>query len=142
MSVSYWAVQGYGINLEGEIFDLDKIIKMLGWNKDDFIEDEAESPFNGYIGDLNLQDIIEDVLAKDGFEKHSRYLSYQNTGANEMGEYLLYYPSYPWNMSEEEKSLTREDIAEMITEIVEAITILSKDEILKKLENVCLGGEG
>lgn len=142
MSVNYWSVTGYGVNLEGNIFDLKKVSSILDL-EDDFEDLEGlESPFSGYIGDIVLQDVIEEALSQKGFEMHSKYLNYQDTGNNQMGSFLLYNPSYPWRMSDEEKMLKEGDIQNMILEVLETITILSRDEIIERFEEVYLGGEG
>ena len=142
MSISYWSVNGFGINIEGDIFDLNKIVNLLNLDRENFTEEDFKNPFNGYLDDWTLQELIEEVLEQEKFEKHSKYLYYVNTGNNDLGEYLLYSPSYPWNMSEEEKALTEEDITNMIVEVLEAITILSRDVIVQNLEYVSVGGEG
>lgn len=38
MSVSYWAVSGFGINVEGQIFDLGKVVNLLNFNEEDILK--------------------------------------------------------------------------------------------------------
>lgn len=139
MSVSYWALQGYGVNVEGEIFDLDKLIKELGLDAEDYQEDERAV---GCIDDMWTVDIFDAILAKPEFLWHRQYLSIGTTGNNDNGEFIFYCPNYPWYMSQDEKNMTQDRIEQMLVDVLLKVTIWTEEEIREKFEDISTGGEG
>lgn len=143
MSISYWAIEGYGVNIEGEIFDLKKVVKELGLDEEDFDEEDfKESSTFMFLGDICPFDIIDTMLGKPEFFKHSKYLSFTGTGNGDNGTYLYYCPRYPWHMDEEEKNITKEEIEQMIVDILLRVTVLSEKQIRENFEDISTGGWG
>lgn len=142
MSISYWAIEGYGVNIEGEIYDLKKVVKELGLDEEDFDEEDfKESSTFMYWGDICPLEIIDTMLGKPEFLKHSKYLSFADTG-NGDGMYLYYCPRYPWHMDEEERNITKEEIEQMIVDILLRVTVLSEKQIRENFEDVSTIGWG
>ena len=139
MSISYWAVEGIGVDIDKKIFDLDKLSKLF---ETDFSNNQ-ENPCWGYSsGDYDTSDIIDEVISNKKFDKHRKYLSFGDTGNADNGKFLLYTPRYPWDMSEEEKQLTKEEIYQMIVDVLLEVTIWTAEEIVEQIEDISIGGVG
>ena len=133
MSYSTWIVHGYGICIDDIETTAEKLLKLAGMNKN-VLKDvreylDAIYP-NGYNDeDLTLDDFKE--LEGDYCENGIAYVLYQvidNDFPIEFAydyygvQYILYTPTYPWFMTDADKTLTEEDVENMFKKYVKILT--------------------
>lgn len=132
MSYSTWHTYGYGICVDNIETTAKKLLKLASM-KEDVLKDVREYldeiyP-NGYKDeDLTLDDFEE--LEGDYCERGVTYVLYQviNEITVEFADdyngtpYILYIPSYPWYMEENEKNLTEEDVENIFRKYVGILT--------------------
>jgi hypothetical protein len=130
MSICYWAVRGYGIEIKEEMFDTDKLKKnpILADLEDDEFEDA----------------LIEPGLFQEVIKNASPYLDFGDSGSMDTGKFLMYFSNNPWDMSKEEKTLTKEEIED---QIVNFLAKYLKDEyteewIRENIDDISVGGAG
>lgn len=132
MSYSTWHIYGYGICVDNIETTAEKLLKLASM-KENVLKDVREYldkiyP-NGYKDeDLTLDDFEE--LEGDYCERGVAYVLYQviNEITVEFADdyngtpYILYVPSYPWYMEENEKNLTEEDVKNILEKYVNVLT--------------------
>jgi hypothetical protein len=133
MSYQTWSTYGFGFCVNDIKTTPEKILKLAALNEDtlndlreyfDFIyEDGYEDKeltlddfcdFEGIDGELGLSTVLREVIDKeipivwaDDFDGYN---------------YILYCPSYPWNLQEKEKNLTREDVQKIFQRYIKILT--------------------
>ena len=128
MSYSTWIVYGYGICVDDIETTAEKLLELASMDKDvlkDVREYLDEVYPNGYKDeDLTLDDFNE--LEGDYCEKGVAYVlnqiiddipiefAYDYYGV----QYILYTPTYPWFMTDTDKTLTKEDALIWIIDLV------------------------
>lgn len=135
MSYRTWTTDGYGICVDdigtttaGRLLDLaalkpkvyEDVIKYLdqyfegegGYNEEDLILDDFEE-LEGDYGERGVAYILFHVIDEIDVVFADDY-----NGVS----YILYCPKYPWNINEEEKDLTREDIRNIFDKYVSILT--------------------
>ena len=135
MSMSYWSVNGIGLDIS-KIYP-DKVInfvknhskdekilnafEIMSW--DDLIDEYSEYyPNYGNYGDPGLLSIIGEII----FDETGLNISYYRSLEND-NEYLLYEPSYPWQLSDADKRLNSyEDLHDIFKPYIEELG-LDKD---------------
>ena len=133
MSYTTWSVHGYGICVDDIKTTAEKLLKLASMDKD-VLKDvreylDAIYP-NGYNDeDLTIDDFNE--LEGDYCEKGIAYVLYQvidNDISIEFAydyygvQYILYTPTYPWFMTDTDKTLTEEDVENMFKKYVKILT--------------------
>lgn len=88
-----------------------------------------------------MDDIIDTILEAKEFEKQRKCLEYADDGLNN-NKYLLYTPSYPWKMDNNERELSKEHIETMIVEVVQSFSNLNKESILRRVYDISIGDIG
>ena len=132
MSYRAWHTYGYGIcvdNIETTAEKLLKLASMKGNVLKEVREYLDKIYPNGYKDeDLTLEDF--DELEGDYCERGVAFVLYEVINeitvdfADDYNgtQYILYLPSYPWRMKENEKNLTEEDIANVFKKYVNVLT--------------------
>ena len=138
------SIKGYGVSLSGEIINLKKVLDLLEIpinEREDYKNiDETFAEVHDEL-EIDSEEIISLILKKKGFEKHSRNITYENTGYAFGGAFLVYTPKNAWEMTDEDKQITKEDIQKMIIEILNEVTNLTDNEIIDAFEEIALGIE-
>lgn len=132
MSRSYWGVVGYGINLR----DIDKYLD--------------EKSVNRLIREMNPNVEFSDtsVFEDDTFygEPYNSFaeflvklddtntLTWETCGDNE-NEYLLYSPTYPWLLKENEPK-SYKDINDRLLNVLKKVYTLPEEEMLKYIDTI------
>ena len=132
MSYSTWSVYGYGICVDDIETTAEKLLNLASTNNDvlkDVREYLDEIYPNGYNDkDLTIDDFNE--LEGDYCEKGIAYVlnqiiddipvefAYDYYGV----QYILYTPTYPWSMTDADKTLTKEDVENMFKKYVKILT--------------------
>ena len=113
MSQTYWNVEGYGVPIDTEIFDVEKILAMpelATLDKDEAREalilgvNIFELTESDYFGFYDFIEIIADGTS----------LSLGDTADAGYGEFLMMFSNNPWNFSDEETLLSKEDVNRQI----------------------------
>ena len=132
MSYSTWHTYGYGICVDDIETTAEKLLKLASM-KEDVLKEVREYldeiyP-NGYKDeDLTLEDF--DELEGDYCERGVAFVLHEiiNEITVDFADdyngtpYILYIPSYPWYMKEEERNLTEEDVANVFRKYVSVLT--------------------
>ena len=145
MSTEYWAIQGIGLKIERELFDWKKC---LGFIKANFeldsedIDEVTEETFEEFLDSTEIyyEGLIEAIIEDFG-NKHIGYISGCNS---DMGDFILFFPGYPWSYEEDDFQLTEEKAIELIYECIQPYLkdTISKAEILEKIDHVSTYGCG
>lgn len=132
MSYITWHTYGYGICVDDIKTTAEKLLKLASM-KEDVLKEVREYldkiyP-NGYKDeDLTLEDFNE--LEGGCCESGVAFVLYEmiNEITVDLADdyngtpYILYIPSYPWYMKEEERNLTEEDVANVFRKYVSVLT--------------------
>ena len=133
MSYSTWIINGYGICIDDIETTAEKLLKLASMNKDvlkDVREYLDEIYPNGYNDeDLTIDDFNE--LEGEYCEKGIAYVLYQVIDSDTPIEfaydyygvqYILYTPTYPWFMTDADKTLTEKVIENIFKKYVKILT--------------------
>lgn len=136
MSYHSWTVDGFGFCVDDIPYDtltIEKILNLASMNEklfknvreyldeickeedityDDLTIDDLDE-LEGDYGDRGLTHILLNVI-KD--------IHVMFTDDYEGVPYILYAPKYPWGMSEEEKSYTKEDVIAVFEKYIKILT--------------------
>lgn len=138
MSVSYWVIEGVGINVNTirPYLNKEKLVQFL---TEQLPDDELVIEFEkkGTCCDLNIDDFLHgdpfdnlaDLLT---FCDDSNSLNYGDDG--ESNEYLYYPPSLPWHRTGNEAE-TIEEVHRRIIKAVQRVTDLSDEEIEQMIDD-------
>lgn len=148
MSMSKWAIYGYGAYFMIDEVDTKKIISFL---KEKEYLDEEELEYFETMEEVTFSDIeqhwgcfyefLSELSTFEEFEGINKYISFTDEGDGECF-YLLYTPNLPWKMSKQEVSLSEKDVENMISSIISILTNLDNTEISKRFDLISTGGEG
>lgn len=154
MSISKWAIYGYGVNILPQEINVKKVFDFL--IKGNHLEEE-DTKLLKEIKEPNFSDIEEhwgcfyefideflSIIELDKeLDKIDRLISWGDDGdIDDGGIYLMYTPNYPWRMSNSEKSLSKELVQDKIIEIVSILTDLKRDKIMERFDDISTSGEG
>lgn len=130
MSYSTWHTYGYGICVDDiSGFTVEKLQKLLSlapkyeanineWLKENDIDNPTLEDYYEYDEDwcLGLATILKEVIleAED----------IELTACNDFDDnrFLVYEPWYPWELTEKDKSITRESLDEIFTKYISVLT--------------------
>lgn len=138
MSVSYWMIEGVGIDVEKvkPHFNNEKLAQLLA---EQLPDDEIviEIMEKGSFSDLDINDFmygepfdnLADLLSHCD---DSNSLTYGDDG--ESGAYLYYPPSLPWERTENDPD-TLEEVHRRIIKAVQRVTDLSDEEIDQMIDD-------
>lgn len=145
MSYSTWHVYGYGVCVSDikavSVERLQTLIhlapkfecKIQNWFNECEISEPSVDDYLEFDQDymLGLATLLKEVI------EEAEGVSF--TACEDCSDklYLFYKPPYPWNLSEKEKTLTEENIAEILCKY---ISILTDEEILIDYDSVENGG--
>lgn len=148
MSVCYWAIDGYGLKMDDVVHLLD-VGKLASWTLGKEGLEEYNKKIKGAITNAGRLRELECILQDDVFfsvASSTQYLAYASTDMNEDGEYLYYPSKLPWEISEEEKEIKKEDIDNMIIETIKPFLKDDSEETVNKvilhIDTINTGGEG
>lgn len=133
MSYHSWTTYGIGFCVDDIETTHEKLLKLAAM-KPDVLKDVREYLDDIFDGeeytdeDLTMEDF--DELEGDYCERGVTYVlchvidEIKTVFADDYNgtQYILYCPCYPWNMSEEEKNLTFEDIENIFTKYIRVLT--------------------
>lgn len=138
MSVSYWMIEGVGIDVEKvkPRFNNKKLAQLLAEQMPDD-EIVIEIMEKGSFNDLDINDFmygepfdnLADLLSRCD---DSNSLTYGDDG--ESGAYLYYPPSLPWERTENDPE-TLEEVHRRIIKAVQRVTDLSDEEIEQMIDD-------
>lgn len=132
MSYRTWNTYGYGICVDDIKTTAEKLLKLASIKEDvskEVREYLDEIYPNGYKDeDLTLEDFEE--LEGDYCERGVSFVLYQVIDEIIVDfvddyygtPYILYTPTYPWRMTEKERNLTEEDVANVFRKYVGVLT--------------------
>ena len=132
MSYETWNTYGYGICVDDIETTAEKLLKVASMNENVLknVREYLEEIYpNGYKDkDLTLDDF--EGLEGDYCEHGIAYVLYQViddftvTFADDYNgtAYILYTPTYPWNMTEKEKNLKEEDVKHVFKKYIDILT--------------------
>lgn len=142
MSQSYWTVSGIGINVEDlhlkRKLSPKKVLDLVdvGYSDGEF---ETEDDLNDEVFGMDAYEIVEMLTIKHDERK---LLEEGSTGNMDMGVFLLYAPIFPWQMTEEEKNLTQEEVEDYIANVIQNITDMPYKDIREKIGEIYVPGCG
>lgn len=133
MSYNTWTTYGIGFCIDDIDTTPEKILKLAAM-KPDVLEDVREYLDDIFDGeeyndeDLTIDDF--DELEGDYCERGVTYVLYRVIDeirvifADDYNgtQYILYCPSYPWNMNDQEKNLKYDDIVNIFTKYIKILT--------------------
>ncbi len=99
MSIEYWPIVIYGLEVEQSMFDAYKMAELIGFenDKDGVIEDD----------DINFHEFLDELTYKPGYE----YLTWVDSAEMDGGIYFGMPAGYPWQFnSDTYKNLTAEKV--------------------------------
>lgn len=137
MSVSYWGITGYGIDLDDIRNSIDeekvyRLVKQLVPNEifgDNVFEDNTfyGCPYESFGEFLSELDDTNTILWEDGGENDSHY--------------FLYIPKYPWQVSDKDPKNPKE-IEDRIVKVLLKICNESEESLRSKIGFVSDFGYG
>lgn len=118
MSMQYSSILGYGLELNSNLFDTNKILTLDIFSDEDrenILEEMEETikfgNFNIFQAQNNnnlpLSEFIELITELN-------VLTYVDQAEFGYSEYIIHFAKNPWEMTKEEKELTLEDISKLI----------------------------
>lgn len=131
MSMDYWAIKGFGLEINKEYFDWWKLLGFVKSQYDFTIEDifaiENKEDFEKFLDNKNIDfDEIIYLIIEDYGNNNIGYVKGVKAGT---GDYILFISGCPWEFSKEDMNITKKDAAEMI---YECISPFLKDSLLKQ----------
>lgn len=145
MSISVWGIVGFGLKVEKDMFDWRKCAQMIKERYNKCVTEALENVTNEdeFYNFLDDADICFDGLLREIVEgqKHIGYIG----GANsDEGDYILFFPGYPWDYDEEDMKLTEDIVKEQIYNCLQPYLKdgISKDKILSQIDHVSTYGCG
>lgn len=138
MSVSYWMIEGVGIDVNKiePHLNKEKLAKLLDAQlpNDDIVNEIIEK---GLYDDLDIHDFLygEPFANLADLLTHcddSDSLCYGDDG--DLGVYLYYPPSFPWQRTEKDPE-TVEEVHRRIIEAVQRVTDLSREKIEELIDD-------
>lgn len=131
MSWSNWSEQGYGFKLFNGKNDR-QVLQFIRRNVRREISDQeaedlihVEVPYADIYGDdacVMVAGIINDL---EGYRIFSGYIECGNTDQEEM---IGVYPSYPWNMTEKDKTLTEQKARDILKKYANILGITERPD--------------
>ena len=132
MSYHTWSTYGYGICVDDIETTAEKLLKLAAM-KPKVLECVREYLNNCFDGDYKDEDLtIDDFNDLEGeyCERGVTYVLYQVIDEIDVVfadnydgvPYILYCPSFPWNLKEEEKNLTMEDVKSIFNKYISVLT--------------------
>lgn len=133
MSYHTWSIDGFGFCVDDIKTTPERVLKLAelnentlsdlreyldaiyedGYRDEDLIMDDFDN-FEGIYAERGLSAILREVIDEelpivfaDDFDGY---------------KYILYCPSYPWTLQEKEKSLTKDDVKEILTKYIKILT--------------------
>ena len=130
MSYTSWHTYGYGVNVsEIKCDSLERFRELLykapiyandieNWREESEIEISSVEDYYEFDEDyrLGLAAIMKEVIMEAEGIEFTPCDDFEGT------QYLLYSPSYPWELSEKEKGLTKEKIKKLLIKYFSIIT--------------------
>lgn len=132
MSYSTWHTYGYGICVDDIETTAEKLLKLASM-KEDVLKEVRE-----YLDEIYPNGYKDEDLTLEDFDELEGYSCERGVAfvlcemINEITvdfaddyngtPYILYIPSYPWYMKEEERNLTEEDVANVFRKYVSVLT--------------------
>lgn len=133
MSYHTWSIDGFGFCVDDIKTTPKRVLKLAALNeatlsdlreylsdvyengyKDEELTMEDFDEFEGTYGELGLSTILRDVIGQeipiDWADDFDGY------------DYILYCPTYPWNLQEREKNLTSDSIKEIFEKYIKILT--------------------
>ena len=134
MSYSTWTDYGYGVCVDNIKTTPERLLRLAELNPNvlkevrDYLDDYFGESYNDE--DLTMDDFKE--LEGDYCERGVAYVLYHVIPNDELlvtytsdyygTPYILYMPSYPWRLKEDEKNLTEDDVREIFAKYIRIIT--------------------
>ena len=137
MSVSYWGIVGYGI----EVNDIKKYINKEKVNK-------LVRQLNPNAEISNSDDVlIDDTFNGDLYSSIAEFLSelddshslIWDTGGNLGGDYLYYAPDYPWHKHENDPK-SFDEVRERIQKVIQKVYDIKSEDLEPYITNICMAG--
>ena len=137
MSVSYWGIVGYGI----EVNDIKKYINEEKVNK-------LVRQLNPNAEISNSDDVlIDDTFNGDLYSSIAEFLSelddshslIWDTGGNLGGDYLYYAPDYPWYKHENDPK-SFDEVRERIQKVIQKVYDIKSKDLEPYITNICMAG--
>lgn len=133
MSYHTWSVDGFGFCVDKIKTTPEKVLKLAAVNKKTFkdLRDYLDNYFDGEYKDEELtMDVFDEFegnygerglscILKEAIETELRV-----DWADDFDciNYILFCPRYPWNIRENEKNLTEEDVIKIFSKYVQMLT--------------------
>ena len=137
--------QGYGVCVSAfKIESVERIEKLLSlapeyrekvhrWFKAVGIENPTVNSYDEY--DYNSCNGITTILREVLFEITG--IEFYECDDCDGNDYILYKPSYPWNLPDEESDLTKEELREIFIKYCSMVTDSEIDPDYQSVENCC-----
>lgn len=143
MSYSTWHNYGYGIcTSDLKVDSVERIEKLLEYAPEyrkeihDWFDDgdNAEPTLDDYLDfDQDYNNGIAAIL--QAVIKEATGIEFAACDNFDCMRYLIYMPSYPWNMTERDRSITQDELDEVLKKYVSIITDSKLDIDFQEVEN-------
>lgn len=127
MSMSYYGIVGYGVNVEkfANKINKDKLISLL---KDEDVYEEGYDDYTSYLNGQPYNWLAEMFWYSYGW--FDNILTYEDS---ENCSYLYYPAMLPWELKPSEKSINKEDVDEVIIDTIQSLADVSRSDILSEI---------
>jgi len=144
MSVCYWGIVGFGLKVQMEMFDWKKCLPLIKQrfkvNPKDIESITSQEEFFNFLDDA---DICFDGLLNE-FVNKEKHINYIGGADSDKGDYILFFPGYPWEFDKEDMELTENAVREKIYNCLKPYLIdsISKEDILSQIDHISTYGCG
>lgn len=139
MSISVWGIVGFGLKVEKDMFDWRKYAQMIKERYDKCVTEALENITNEdeFYNFLDDADIYFDGLMKE-FVDGQKYIDYIGGADSDEGHFILFFPGYPWDYTEDDLKITEESAREQIYECLKPYLkdSITKEDFFKRIEYI------
>jgi hypothetical protein len=138
MGTSVWGIVGFGLKVEKEMFDWRKCAHKCVTEALENVTNEDE-----FYNFLNDADICFDGLLREIVEGQ-KHIDYIGGADSDEGDYILFFPGYPWDYTEDDLKITEESAREQLYKCMKPYLkdSITEDFFKKRIEYISTYGIG
>lgn len=145
MGSDAWGIVGYGLRVEESILDWKKCAEIIKERYDKSVVEELKNVTNEdeFYKFLDRADIYFDGLLRE-FVEDKKHIGYINGADSDEGHFILFFPGYPWDYTEDDLKITEESAREQIYECLKPYLkdSITKEDFFKRIEYISTYGIG
>jgi len=145
MSSEAWGIVGFGLKVEQSMLDWQKCAELIKERYDESVTEPLQEVTNEdeFYKFLNWADIYYDGLLKE-FVEGEKHIGYIGGSDSDEGDFILFFPGYPWEYDEEDLKITEDMAKEKIYNCLKPYLKdnITRKEILEQIDYVSTYGIG